>query len=107
MFGFGRNDVGQLGIPGGDEAITIPTLTSLSLSDGNQALVRISSSASQTSVVTDSGLLYTCGENESNELGRGGKRSVLQRVDAVETFRITDVAIGCVYLPNKMISLHK
>lgn len=92
MFGFGRNDAGQLGIPGGNEAVATPTASTLCGID--QALTRISTTATQTDVVTVSGLLYTCGENENNELGRSGKRSVLQRVDAVETFRITDVAIG-------------
>lgn len=96
MFAFGRNTTGQLGLPGGDDAITVPTPTSLGGS--TQALVRIAANATQTDIVTASGLLYTCGDNENNELGRSGKRSLLQRVDAVETFRITDVAVGYITL---------
>ena len=92
MFGFGGNVSGQLGIPGGEEAVLIPTETPFSGS--SQAFVRIAANATQTDVATGSGLLYTCGENDNNELGRSGKRSLLQRVDAVETFRVTDVAVG-------------
>ena len=34
------------------------------------------------------------GENETNELGRNGKRSLLQRVDAVETSLVNDASAG-------------
>lgn len=92
MFGFGGNGGGQLGISGGEEAVLMPTETPFTGS--SQAFVRIAANATQTDVATESGLLYTCGENDSNELGRSGKRSLLHRVDAVETFRVTDVAVG-------------
>jgi hypothetical protein len=36
------------------------------------------------------------GENDNNELGRSGKKSLLQRVDAVETSILTEVAAGYV-----------
>lgn len=92
MLGFGSNSSGQLSIPGGDEAVRSPT--PISFDTSIRHLVRISCIASQTDIVTDGGVLYTCGENENNELGRSGKRSILQRVDALETAQISDVAVG-------------
>jgi alpha-tubulin suppressor-like RCC1 family protein len=94
MYAFGRNATGQLGIPSGEEAVPLPVLLPSPDCSDSLALVRICANATQTDVVTAAGLLYTCGENGENELGRGGKGSVLARVDAVETFRITDVAVG-------------
>jgi alpha-tubulin suppressor-like RCC1 family protein len=92
MLGFGSNSSGQLSIPGSDEVIRSPT--PISFDSSVHHLVRICCNASQTDIVTDGGVLYTCGDNENNELGRTGKRSILQRVDALETAQITDVAIG-------------
>ena len=40
------------------------------------------------------GSVYSCGENDNNELGRSGKRSIFQRIDAIEAFNITDIAVG-------------
>jgi alpha-tubulin suppressor-like RCC1 family protein len=45
-------------------------------------------------VVSDTGVLLTCGANDHNELGRSGKRSAFHRVDVLETFRIRDVTSG-------------
>lgn len=90
MFGMGNNRCGQLSVAGGDELVLTPTR----IEPPHDSLVRIAANSTQTNVVTSHGLLYTCGDNENNELGRTGKRSLLQRVDAVETFQITDVAIG-------------
>jgi hypothetical protein len=91
MLGFGSNRFGQLGVPGGDELIPVPTAVPMHLDEG---VIRLALSATQTDIVTTAGLLFTCGENDNNELGRAGKRSLLQRVDAVETFRVSDAAVG-------------
>lgn len=40
------------------------------------------------------GSILSCGENDKNELGRIGKRSLLQRVDALEAFQLTDISAG-------------
>lgn len=73
------------------------------------AVVNIFAGGKQTFLVTIDGSVLSSGENNANELGRHGKRSLLQRIDAVEAFSITHVAIGdgfCILLnkEGKMIS---
>jgi alpha-tubulin suppressor-like RCC1 family protein len=36
----------------------------------------------------------SAGENDNNELGRPGKRSLFNRIDALETFQLIDLAVG-------------
>ena len=60
-------------------------------------------------MLTVDGSVLCCGENDNNELGRNGKRSVMQRMDAVEAFSIIDMAVGdgfCILLSKdgRMIS---
>lgn len=42
----------------------------------------------------DSGELFSWGNNDFGQLGRSGRQFVAQRVDALETMRITQVACG-------------
>jgi len=88
---FGNNQDGQLGIPCLQDIENQPVL--------NDRLEHISvkhcsMSLHQSSIITTEGVLLTCGANERNELGRHGKRSAFNRVDALETFKIRDVAYG-------------
>lgn len=46
--------------------------------------VKVVSSTRQTFLLTKEGSVFTCGENDNNELGRSGKRSVFQRLDSLE-----------------------
>ena len=55
---------------------------------------KIAMSQKQTFLVLRNGTLLTCGENDNGELARNGKRSMLKRVDALETFDLTDAALG-------------
>ena len=91
LFVVGDNRVGQCGLASGEDFLTNPTL----LSFGNDESVhQISSNNFQTFIVHKNGALSTAGNNDSNELGRTGKRSLFQRVDSVETFQVIETALG-------------
>jgi alpha-tubulin suppressor-like RCC1 family protein len=91
VFGFGNNRSGQLGCAFTDDTSCQPIL----LDNLSQVPIqRITSSQHQTEMISSDGTLLNCGENENNELGRGGKKSLLGRVDALEAFSVLDVAAG-------------
>ena len=92
VFVFGNNVDGNAGIKSGEEQISSP----LSIRTQVDAAIfaRIVCNQHVTFVITTDGTLLTAGANENNELGRTGKRSLLSRVDALEAYRVTDVALG-------------
>ncbi len=122
IYCFGNNQSGQLGCAYTDENSSTPFLvenlsyssltssslfgteertnestlhpSSLSFSRSSLLINRILPSLHQTEVIVKDGTLFNCGENDSNELGRQGKRSLFGRVDAVEAFSVIDAARG-------------
>ena len=38
--------------------------------------------------------VYSAGCNDEGELARSGKRSIFMRIDAIESFSVTDIAAG-------------
>jgi len=88
---FGSNREGQAGIASGEETLAFPTL--LTVVDPSLTS-RIVCSQKQTFLLTTEGQVLSAGENDGGELGRSGKRSLLFRLDAVEAFSVTDVALG-------------
>jgi alpha-tubulin suppressor-like RCC1 family protein len=92
VFVFGNNVDGNAGIKSGEEQICSP----LCIHPQVDAAVfgRIACNQHVTFVITTDGTLLTAGANEKKELGRAGKRSLLSRVDALEAYRVTDVALG-------------
>lgn len=92
VLAFGKNDEGQLGLSNGEDTVSCPT----PVFEGDIAanISRICMSAKQSFCIFNDGSVCSCGQNENNELGRSGKRSVFTRIDAVETFRIGDVCCG-------------
>lgn len=91
LFVFGNNQDGQLGISHGDDYSFEPREVSHVDAD---SITRIAMNQFQTFVVLKSGVLLSCGSNENNELGRSGKRSWLHRVDAIETFQVSEASLG-------------
>lgn len=90
-FVFGNNQDGQLGMPCLQDTEKDPLLNDKL----EQTIVKYCAlSLHQTSIITDTGVLLTCGANDHNELGRSGKRSAFNRVDALETLRVRDVCYG-------------
>ena len=86
----GWNMEGQCGRGGGEECVREPTSANIDARD----VVKVTSSRLQSFVLVKDGSVYTAGENDRGELGRDGKRSLLKRLDALENFTITDVAVG-------------
>jgi len=71
--------------------------------------IKVFCSSKQTYALSSNGEIYSCGSNDSNELGRKGKRSAFNRVDAIEAFKITDFAAGdgfciCLTADGKVIA---
>lgn len=88
---FGSNREGQLGISYGDDCALSPV--EVGHVEGN-TVSRVSLNQHQTFIVQDNGVILTAGANDNNELGRSGKRSLLHRVDALETFQVREGSIG-------------
>lgn len=93
VFVAGQNIDGQGGIASGNEQIfDFTSFTSDSIE--GKKISRIANSRSQTFVLTDDGSVYSAGCNEAGELGRSGKRSLFIKLESLEAFVCTDVAIG-------------
>jgi alpha-tubulin suppressor-like RCC1 family protein len=115
MYFFGNNSEGQAGIASGEEIISRP----LEIHGLDPKEIRkVSCAAKQSFVITSAsveqesnlcgGVVLSCGENDNNELGRSGKRSIFQRIDALEAFSITEFASGdgfslCITRDGKLI----
>ena len=92
VFLFGNNREGQAGISHCDETISRPTVFPETFTTSD--ICRAVMSQKQTLIYKNDGSILSCGENDANELGRSGKRSLLQRIDALEAFQVTDVCVG-------------
>ena len=92
IYVWGSNIDGQCGRPGEDEYFTPQLLPNQDI-DPSQ-VIKVVATLKQTFLLTREGSVYNCGGNDNNELGRGGKRSQLQRLDSLEGFRIVDCAVG-------------
>ena len=89
IFVFGNNREGQAGVAHCDESIITATEVI-----GFSHISRVITSLKQTYFVQSDGAVLSSGDNDANELGRTGKRSLLQRIDAIETFQVVDIAAG-------------
>lgn len=90
LFVLGDNRLGQAGV-GGEELLTSPIKVD---HIGADEVRRIVSNSNQTFAILFNGGLLSSGDNENGELCRPGKRSIFQRIDMLETFKIIDVAAG-------------
>ena len=88
---FGNNQVGQLGISHPEDYALVPQCIS---HIDSSTIARITVNQNQTYFVLKNGSIMSCGENDNNELGRNGKRSLLHRIDALETFQIHEASAG-------------
>ena len=102
IYVFGNNREGQLGIACGDDNSTTPTIV-IPLHFEASKVVNISCNQKQSAVITSQGSYLNCGGNDSNELGRSGKRSCFHRVDALEIFDISDAAMGYIYYNSSLL----
>lgn len=93
IFFFGNNKEGQAGIAHCDENILLPVSVSGTFIDCT-IVSRVVLSQKQSYFCNLNGTILSCGENDLNELGRSGKRSLLQRIDSLEAFQIVDIACG-------------
>ncbi len=91
LYVFGSNREGQLGVSYGDDCALSPV--EVGHVEGS-TVSRVSLNQHQTFIVQDNGVILTAGANDNNELGRSGKRSLLHRVDALETFQVREGSIG-------------
>lgn len=92
IFVTGNNREGQAGIGGTDDCLL--SIKSLSTLYDCRDICRASVSQKQSYFCKRDGSVVSCGDNENNELGRRGKKSLLQRIDSLEAFQILDVAAG-------------
>ena len=96
VYVFGCNTDGQAGCKCAEEHLLLPhniQHTSEGTVEASR-FARIVCNQNTTFVLSTDGSVLTAGFNDNNELGRQGKRSVLSRVEALEAFRVCDVALG-------------
>lgn len=106
MYFFGNCIDGQGGLSISDDTVNHPVVVVGSLAE---AVSKVHCSAKNSYAVTSSGELYSCGNNDNNQLGRTGKKSTFNRCDAIEAFKVTDVASGdgfciCLTADGKVIA---
>lgn len=89
----GSNLYGQAGVANGEDSFPLLN-ASLSSYIDTSSVVRVISTQKQSFMLLRDGSILSCGENDKNELGRTGKRSLFQRIDSVEAFSISDIACG-------------
>lgn len=93
ILAFGCNREGQVGLGNGDDIVITPTALCKDQIDSSTVL-SIVISQKQSFLLTRDGSVLNCGENDNNELGRFGKRSIFRRVDSLEAYTISDIALG-------------
>jgi alpha-tubulin suppressor-like RCC1 family protein len=95
VFSFGLNNSGQLGT-GPDE--NWHESTPVAVSEFNRTgtrVVNIQASLEHSTIVNESGVLFTCGGNDHNQLGRDRrKRTTFRPVDALESRKVILAAAG-------------
>lgn len=89
----GSNIYGQAGIGNGEDFFHEYQSKINEYIDTNH-IRKIASSHQHTFILMKDGSAFSCGSNENEELARHGKRSIFQRIDAIETSHITDVCLG-------------
>lgn len=90
---FGSNREGQAGIASPEEILSRPTRIENSVIEASR-VTRISVSQKQAYFCESDGAVTSAGDNDNNELGRAGKRSLLTHIDSLEAFQISEVAAG-------------
>lgn len=91
MLCWGSTKYGQLGL-GGIEEETIPTPTKnkhLSLN-----IKQVSCGVNHTLFLVDDGSVYSCGNNDFEQLGHGGPRKKPEKVEGLEADSIVQIAAG-------------
>lgn len=98
LYAWGQNTNGILGIPGGNDKFS-PTyvMSGVAKVESTRGLVIAeTANVSSTAILTTDGVLYTVGNNQYGQLGRGGSAADLLPVDFDK--RIIDVSVGQDYL---------
>ncbi|KAL1117573.1 hypothetical protein AAG570_003888 [Ranatra chinensis] len=92
MFCWGNTSNGELGL-GGIEEDHILTPRELIFTHAN-SIRAISCGKNHTLVVTLSGEVYSCGNNDHNQLGHNKPRTKLHPVEGLEAYRVKNVSCG-------------
>lgn len=98
LYAWGQNTNGILGIFGGNDKLT-PTyvMSDVAKVESTRGLVIAEiANTSSTAILTTDGVLYTVGNNQYGQLGRGGSATDLLPVDFSK--KIIDVSVGQDYI---------
>jgi alpha-tubulin suppressor-like RCC1 family protein len=94
VLAFGLNNQGQLGLHQDERNESTPVLVR-EFNQTGRSVVHISASLVHSVLLDSSGVVYTCGGNDRNQLGRDRrKRTHFRAVDAIESRKILQVAAG-------------
>ena len=91
VYAFGCNVDGQLGIKH-NEGNQLKPIKVESLNGKN--IIKINCSQTHSAAIGSNGFLYTCGNNDNNELGRDGRRFIFLPVLQLEAHKLIDVGCG-------------
>ncbi|KAK9794902.1 hypothetical protein WJX73_001812 [Symbiochloris irregularis] len=99
LYAWGRNDTGQLGSTAGCGQDSIAPEEGVAATHplSGRNILAIDGSSFNSAFLTGDGDLYTCGSNESGQLGRKADSegcSTATRVEALDNFNVQQVACG-------------
>ena len=91
VYAFGCNTEGQLGIKHNEGNVFRPVkVESLS----GKGIINMAASQTHSTALGSNGILYTCGNNDRNELGREGRRFVFLPVLQLEAHKLISTGVG-------------
>ncbi|XP_028404345.1 probable E3 ubiquitin-protein ligase HERC4 [Dendronephthya gigantea] len=94
MYAWGRADSGQLALgETEDEHVHLPLRVPY-YEGFTSKVVDVACGSQHTVFLTDDGMVYTCGSNDSGQLGHGKVCRKPERIDSIETMTIKQVACG-------------
>ncbi len=96
MLCWGSTKYGQLGLGGiEEELITSPTLNKyLSTEQIHSSVRQVACGVNHTLFLLQDGSVYSCGNNDFEQLGHGGPRKKPEKVEGLEADFITQIAAG-------------
>ena len=91
VYAFGCNTEGQLGIKHNEGNVFRPVkVESLS----GKGIIKMAASQTHSTALGSNGVLYTCGNNDRNELGREGRRFIFLPVLQLEAHKLISTGVG-------------
>lgn len=94
MLCWGSTKYGQLGLGGIEEEIIKTPTRNKFLGQDNHRVKQVACGVNHSLFLLDDGSLYSCGNNDFEQLGHGGPRKKPEKVDGLEANQIVQIGAG-------------